>query len=261
MGAKRKKGKYIDVILLLAFPLFSAFISYTFRANLFIATMLFFGLPAAYLSIKAKKEAIKQTAIFTLFTVPVMIVFDYLAALDKVRLVPSIFPVRLYGVVPLEEIIFGALLVYNIVLFYEYFIDKGKNKYKSGRLKYFAFGGASILLLSLVFFSAIPEALQIRYLYLKVGVLFILLPAVAFLSFFPKLISKFVRAGGYFFVLAFLFELTALKLHYWSFPGEHFIGWVEVFGYRFPFEEFFFWFILFAVALLSYYEFFADDTK
>jgi len=61
--------------------------------------------------------------------------------------------------------------------------------------------------------------------------------------------------------LSFTYELTALHLGLWSFPGEHFIGWVDILGYRFPFEEFFFFIVLASIAGLAYYEFFDDDQK
>jgi hypothetical protein len=61
--------------------------------------------------------------------------------------------------------------------------------------------------------------------------------------------------------LALMFELTGLELQLWTFPGTHFIGWVDLLGYKFPFEEFFFWFVLSAITILSYYEFFDDNRK
>ncbi|HBC45391.1 TPA: hypothetical protein DCZ81_04450, partial [Candidatus Collierbacteria bacterium] len=76
-----------------------------------------------------------------------------------------------------------------------------------------------------------------------------------------RLISKYIKIALYFFVLSFLFEITAIQLNQWSFPGNHFIGWVEIFGYRFPIEEFFFYFIMCSVGAISYYEFFDDDRK
>lgn len=47
----------------------------------------------------------------------------------------------------------------------------------------------------------------------------------------------------------------------WTFPGDQFIGWVNMLGVRFPFEELLFWFMLAAIGILSYYEFFDDNRK
>jgi hypothetical protein len=84
-------------------------------------------------------------------------------------------------------------------------------------------------------------------------------PEIIF-SFFPRLFSKYVKAISYFFALFILLELTGVHLNQWVFPGE-FIGWVELFGIKFPFEEFFFFIILGSAVILSYYEVFADDRK
>ena len=61
-----------------------------------------------------------------------------------------------------------------------------------------------------------------------------------------------------FFFLSF--ELTALKLDQWRFPGEN-IGHVQLFGLLFPFEEFIFWIVFGTPIILSYYELFVDDDK
>jgi len=56
-------------------------------------------------------------------------------------------------------------------------------------------------------------------------------------------------------------KVTALQLGWWDFPGSNFIGWVSIFNIRFPLEELIFWLFLFAMAILTYYEFFDDDEK
>ncbi len=94
------------------------------------------------------------------------------------------------------------------------------------------------------------------------GTILLIIPLLIVLFIYPKLSSKFFKTGVYFFLMAMIYELTALKLGWWHFPREtKFIGWVSILGLQFPFEEFFFWMILCAMAILSYYEFFADDRK
>jgi hypothetical protein len=56
-------------------------------------------------------------------------------------------------------------------------------------------------------------------------------------------------------------EYIGLKLGHWNFPGEHFIGFANFFGFVIPYEEILFYFILFAPGVLVYYEFFDDDCK
>lgn len=262
LGTKKKSNrKKIDLVFLLLFPIASALVSLLIKANLLTSTLLFFGLPSVFLTFRAKKS-IKKAAIFSLIAIPFVTVLDYMAHLNETWLVPStVFPFRLLGLIPIENYIWVYLIFYVTILFYEYFLDKGRDyPIKKRALNLFV-----LLLIALMVFLIIlyayPLALQVSYFYLKAGALVILLPSLTFLTFFPKLISRFFTAGAYFFSLAFIFELTALKLNQWSFTGTNFIGWVEIFGQKFPFEEFLFWFVILTIAILSYYEFFADDRK
>jgi len=49
-----------------------------------------------------------------------------------------------------------------------------------------------------------------------------------------------------------------LQLGQWAFPSNDFVGWVSLFGQRFPFEELFYWTMLAAVTVISYFEYFDD---
>jgi hypothetical protein len=145
------------------------------------------------------------------------------------------------------------------VIFYEHFFDKGKHKAIGARMKYFAYFVISCFTIFLIFVFTNPTLLKIDYFYLKGGVALVLVPTVTFLIKFPKFLSKFLKISIYFFCVGLLQELTALQLGYWNFPGENFIGWVTIFGFRFPYEELLFWLILFSACVLSYFEFFDDD--
>ena len=258
----KKQLKKIDILLLILFPIVSVIISLAINASFLVSTLLFFGLPALWLSYRTSKM-IKRTAIFSLiFSVPLTLILDYLAVLDKSWFVPTtLFPFRVLGTIPVEDFIWGFLLVYSIIIFYEHFLDKGKHNLIDKRMKYLVLG---LIILLIIFFMLLifnPEFLFIKYAYLWLGIIFLLLPSITFLTYFSKLLSKYIKTTSYFFILSFLFEITGLQLDQWRFTGDHFIGWIEFMGYRFPFEEFFFYFGLIAIGILSYYEFFDDDRK
>lgn len=82
-----------------------------------------------------------------------------------------------------------------------------------------------------------------------------------FLYFHPKLLQKFFLEGLYFFFALLLFEFAALYNGQWIFSSTHYVGFVELFGFRFPLEEFVFWMIFCVPTLLAIYEFFDDDRK
>ena len=65
--------------------------------------------------------------------------------------------------------------------------------------------------------------------------------------------------AAFFLFYSLLYEITAMKLGWWSFPGEY-IGLVTILE-TFPIEEFIFWILLFAMAVLTFFEYTEDDEK
>lgn len=263
--AKQKHSllsKKIDIIFLILSPIFATFVSLTFKTNFLISTLLFFGIPAIYLSWR-NTHAIKKSFLFSsIIGIFGAFVIDYFATVGGFWFVPkTVFPLRLLGVVPIEDLIWGFLLVYGIVMFYEHFLDKGKHNLKDTNLKYLIISLIFIFITFFLIYLFKPFLLVIPYFYIKAGIIIILFPIISFLSFFPKLISKFIKAGTYFFIQGILFELTGLTLNQWNFDGTNFIGWVQILNLKFPLEEFVFWMVLFSTCVLSYYEFFDDDRK
>jgi len=146
-------------------------------------------------------------------------------------------------------------------MFYEHFLDKGKHNLKDTYLKYFI----SIIIFIIVIFSAIyifdKKLFLIPYFYIKASSILVLIPTISFLTIFPRLISKYLKTGVYFFAQSLIFELTALSLGQWGFYGKQYFGWISFGSLKFPLEEFIFWMVLFSTCVLSYYEFFDDDRK
>lgn len=262
MVMEKKEERKLDLFILLLMPLVSTILSLSFKTKFLVSTLLFFGLPAAYLSYK-NKDSVKKSALFSLiFSLPLTLMIDYIGTDTKTWLINfSVFDYRLFGKIALEQFVWSFLSVYLVVIFYEYFFEKGKEKIIEKKMKYFVMGVSVVLLLFFIFLFTRPELLKLPYFYLIVGCVLTVIPGLTTFSFFPKLFSKFVKAGSYFFVLFLLEELVGIHLNHWSFPGNQFIGWVNLFGFQFPFEELFFFIILGAIGVLSYYEFFDDDRK
>lgn len=87
-----------------------------------------------------------------------------------------------------------------------------------------------------------------------------IIPVIYVVNNRPRLLAKFLKTSAFFFALYLIYELTALELGQWYFPGQY-VGWVELRGVRFPLEELFFWMILSAFTILALYEGFVDDEK
>ncbi len=264
---KRKHSllsKKIDIVFLILSPIFATVTSLILKTDYFVSTLLFFGIPAGYLSWR-NSHAIKKSFIFALIMGIVgSFVGDFFAVSSFSWIVPTtIFSLRLFGLVPVEDLVWGFLLVYDIIMLYEHFLDKGRHNLKDTNLKYFIVAATFLLIVAFLIYFLNRRYLNIRYFYVCAGLIFVLLPIVSFLSFFPRLISKFIKAGTYFFYQGLMFELVGLSLNYWRFNGKDYIGWITIslFKLQFPLEEFVFWMVLFSTCVLSYYEFFDDDQK
>lgn len=263
--AKRKHSllsKKIDIIFLILSPIFASVISLYFKTNFLISILLFFGIPGVYLSWR-NFHAVKKSFVFSLLfgTFGLFIIDTYATASGSWFVPQSSFSIRLLGIVPIEDIIGGGLLIYNIIMFYEHFLDKGKHNLKDTNLKYFIVSLIFAFIFLFLTYLFKPSMLVIPFFYIKAGIVIVLFPIISFLSIFPRLLSKFVKAGTYFLIVGILFKFTGVTLNQWNFYGNNFIGWINILNVRFPIEELFFYIILFSTCVLSYYEFFDDDRK
>lgn len=261
---KRKHSllsKKIDITFLILSPFIATLTSLTFRTNFLMSILFFFGIPAVYLSLR-NKHAIKKSVIFSLvFGLLGGGLFDFLMHINGAWFVPTIFTFRIFNQIPVEDLLWGFLAVYNVIMFYEHFLDKGKHNLKDSNMKYLI---SLIIFLTFIISSIYifnKNLFIIPYVFIKAGLALFLIPTVSFLTFFPRLISKYLKTGVYFFAQSLMFELTALSLGQWSFKGNQYVGWVQIANLKFPLEEFIFWMVLFSTCILSYYEFFDDDRK
>jgi len=256
-----KKPGTIDLALILIWPILAAIIVLASKANLLVSTLIFAGVPSIYLSFRAK-ENIDKALIFSLMGIPIGIAFDYIGTISGSWIVPSVFPFKLFGIVTMEFIIWGLIMTYFIIMFYEYFLHKHVTKKMwQPRLKYLFFIWVILFGIFAIFFFNFPLKLSIPYFYLLFGIILFAIPISIELYLQPNFISKFIKAGAYFFYIFFIHEVTSLQLGHWAFPGRYFIGWVEIFNVRFPIEELVFFIILFSVATLTFYQFFDDYQK
>ncbi len=255
-------SKKIDIFFLIVSPLVATVISLYFKVNYITNIFLYFGLPALYLSVRNKHAIIKSTVFSLIMGVVAAFLIDYVATFSNSWLILStVFHLRVLNIVPIEDIIWGFLVVYDTVMFYEHLLDKGRHNLKDTKVKYLVILTIFLLIVFLLVYWFNPAVAYVKYFYFYAGIAVMLLPVVSYLSFFPRLISKFIKAGTYFFVVSVLYEFTGLYLNQWTFTGNNFIGWVKILGLAIPFEEVFFYLILFNVCILSYYEFFYDDNK
>lgn len=253
------------LLLLFIWPIAASLISFLIEANTFTSIILFLGIPSMYLSFISKRWVAKIAVFSIILGIPTAIIVDYIMEKTHGWFLPSsVFGTfRLFNYVTVEQLIWLFLYIYFVAIFYETFLDKNHLiALYPKKLKYLLIFLSFIAGLFGLLYFLTPEILTIDYFYLKFGILFGLVPLIFILYKAPGLYAKFIRVGAYFFYLSLIYELTALILGQWSFHEQRqFIGFVEIFGISFPFEEFFFWILLGSMATLSYYEYFSEDLK
>ncbi|HXS14651.1 MAG TPA: hypothetical protein VN711_00810 [Candidatus Saccharimonadales bacterium] len=257
-------GHKKTIVFFLIWPIFAFWFSRQFAINALFSSILFYGIPSLLLSLQ-KPSVVKKSFIVSLFIIPFMIIVDYVAELTKTWVWPlpqSILPLKLFHVVSLEVIIWAFLHTYIVILFYQYFFEKSIiKKFWNGKSREAFIGTTFIFIIFLFILYLSPIFLYIPYWYFVFGILGIL-PVVLLEEIrYPQVFPKLLKTAMYFFYLNFTYEITALKIGWWSFPSTQFIGHVSFFGVIFPFEEFFFWILLFTLAILSYYEYFFNRER
>ena len=252
-----KKRQKVDLVLILIWPLIASLLSFLLKVNFFGATILFLILPSIYLSLRDRK-IVARAAIFSLVAMPCVFAMEYLAVKSGAwYFTKSIFLMRIFDIIILEVLLWYFFWIYLVIIYYEYFLDRDTHsKLGSNRLKYplFFFAAMFILVLFLAIYNV---SVRIPYFYLFLGIFMVAIPVVFIMLKFPKLLTKFTKATLYFSYLYLVLDLTEIALGHWTYPGE-FIGWFELFGQKFPFEELLFWVILGSAAILSWYEYFDE---
>jgi len=260
---KQRKKNSLDYLIVIIFPLIATFVTIYFHTTQVTSLLLFFITPAVYLTVKIP-WVLKKGLIYVLASIPFTIIIDYFAIKDGSWWVYTIFPFRVLNGIPMEDFIWCASWFYYIIVFYEYFIDEprgGKDCRLNRRWKKLLAGWSIIAVLLLVFYEFIQQNITLPYFYAAFGISLGLIPLIGFLIWHPKIIHKFLPVALYFLVVNFLHEISALSANQWYFPGEHFIGWIQVLQFRFPIEEFSMWMVLGASYALTWYEYFEDDAR
>lgn len=252
--------KLIDLLVLIFIIVVSTFFILTFNVKPLTSTVFYFVIPALYLCWREKKNYKKILTASIIFGLLFAFVFDLLATFNDAWLVHQlVFPWKIFGVVPIDDMMWFFFLIFLTTVFYEHFLDDEKHKTISKHFKYALVPTILVFLTITILFLISPNSLKFSYSYLILGSVAIL-PLLYILYLRPEFIHKFIKLSIFFSFLYLIFELTALKLGQWGFYGQY-IGSVELFGLKFPFEEFFFWIGISAPTFISYYEIFIDDEK
>ena len=255
------KNNYL-CIALFAYPLLALGISAILAADFLVSILLFLLIPCILLSLKANAICIKRSALFSLVCIPAIVVIDWVAQFSgqwRWASGTTLFPFRIFGVVQLEVAIWGFLFIYGTLLFYHCIAGRSQpQRVWTPKMSIFACVIIAFFLAFVSLFFNAPEFLSIPHLYFWFGMFMIVPPILVILFQKPKLHSKFLFFGSYFFYYNMVYEIAALQFGWWEFLSEGVVGPITLFGAALPVEELIFWCMLSSLAVISYYEFYDD---
>ena len=258
-----QKRRLLDLLAVVLLVLLASYITIFFTPNFLISSLLFFGLPSLYLL--ARKPVELKKGLYGAFLIGVVwgFSFDYLAEFNhawgwSINTNLAI-PLHILGVVSLDILIWYFLWIFLVIIFYEYFAEHDSSKKISPR--YFRTLGIGVIVAVVVVLlsKTAPDLLTFSYTYLILGIL-TLIPFSVIVIRRPSIFPKVMEIIPFFIFLYLVFELTALRTSLWSFPGQY-IGFVNIIGQRFPFEEMIFWIVISSAIAASYHEYVVDDNK
>jgi hypothetical protein len=264
MSRRKLKGNFarrkrFDLLMLCVLLFFAAWCSLYFRLGVVGSVVLYLVVPTLYLCFREKKNYLKillACTMLTAFGTSLDVIGEHNLTWH-IALSSPVLTYLVWGVTPVGLLLWGFCVAFFTIVFYEHFLDDEKHPALSKNFLYALI--PSGLLFFIVGFTALlnPHALDAPYAYLllfgaaELPLLWVLLRK-------PTLLYKMLWLGAFFFALNFIFELTALSLHQWSFPGQY-IGWVRIWGLSFPWEELVLWIALSSPTVIFYYETFFDD--
>lgn len=256
MRVKQKRQNRIKILFLFLYVICAVGVVYFVRPLYVISILIVFGPPSLINFLWLKKSRFKivifSLAATILFSPPVELMTRMADAWD----VASVFP-RLFGYIPLENMLFAFFNFFWVLCFYEYFIDHDTSKKISKRFVvllciYILF---AVSIFTLFFYK--QSIIRVNYYMMSVPIL--ILPSLAIFFRYPKLLKKTVVPTIFFAAVFFIYEMVSMYIGHWWWPGSYLYTF-NIAGMVFPLDDVIIWYLLSTPTLIGGYEFFADDT-
>ena len=226
-----------------------------------VAFALFFPIAVVYLGKRQRKQWKKIFLASLVFGGLFGFFFEFFQEYNRsYSILPSIFPFKILGVIPPDNLFAHIMMTAFTMIFYEHFVGFKKNSIIPRKFFFLALIALLVDIGVIILFLNNPASLKIKYSYAILGGIAVIAPI--YLSFKnTEFIKKAAPVSYYFFFIYFIIELFAVKYNWWVYQSESYIGWVNVFGLRFPFEELFFWMIFYAPVLIAFREMFLEKGE
>lgn len=253
---KHKRDLFVLTIIQFVIYIVVLFIRPTHLITLFLVSFI----PCLYLLKHQKHEKIKLILFSAIASVWMFGILDVLAVAGNAWHVQQVIPFRYLGISYIENIIWSFGFCLYTLLVYKHFLEldhdyKVSKNWKKLALILFIYN--SVLYVT---FSLNKSLLVFDYAYLALGVIILLPFCIFFYIHNRPLLLKTVPVWIYIAVNSLIYELIAVYIGNWWFPGK-FIGSIRFLSVEFPLEEFIFWIILSAPSIICFYEYFIEDAK
>lgn len=251
------KTKEMRIIGLFAYIIISCIFVLIFKPYYLYSIIIVLVPPslANYLWVKRSRAKILTFALVAtfIFAPPVELALRLVDAWD----VQSILP-RIFGLIPIENMIFAFLNFFWVLTFYEYFVDKDTKNTISSKFKYlidlFVFFSSLIMILYYI------SPLLLKTNYIGFSVIILIIPAILIFRRNVSLLKKTILVTIFFAIVFFIYEIVSLYVGSWWWPGKYYLPTV-IFGKIFPIDDVIVWYFLSTPALIGGYEYFMDDNK
>ncbi len=248
---------------LLLWPAAAAFTAFAIPYSFLVSTLVFFVPLNAVMALRHPR-ALPRAALFGIIGAFFFaLIVDLVGHASGAWIASTVFPWRIFRIVPWEDLILAFLYGTAIIQLYE-IIGQHRRSYRlvGRRIGTLLFVFGTLFAIVLGMWTYRPVALLWPYAYLWIGLASVALPLALDLVRHRALTGKFVRSSVYWVYTIFLYEIAAVYRGWWVFPKPIvFAGWFSVGPIAFPLEELVFTVILSAAAVLAYYEVFDDDNR
>lgn len=252
---------WVDLYVVVGFVMLAIPVTIFGQANFLVSTLLFFGVPSAYL-IWRRPQNIKKAGVAGIVLGLILgFSFDFVAEFNGAWGWDADFalPVYLFGIVSLDVLVWFFLWVFLVIAFYEYFIENDRLTRISPRAWRVALGGVALAASVVGIWKIAPQFLILEYAYAQLGALtFIVCALLLYRN--PRLFWKVSRVVPFFVFMYLAYEVTALSMGLWTFPGAY-LGSIALGHISFPIEELIVWIISSSAVVATYYEYCIDDER
>lgn len=251
------KLKWQRLVLLTTLFLLGLGVSYFGRLTYWQSLLAVYALPVIlnflWLQRARLKVLVFSLATTIIFAVPV----ELLSRLADSWDVASSFP-RLFGIVPIENLVYAFLNFLWVLSFYEYFFDHDTGRRFSSRAKYLLGLYVVLFVIAMTIFLFLSQQIIFHYWLIALMIIFIPLLLLSFLTDFKW--RSFIVPTIFFAFIFFSHEIISLRLGYWWWPGEY-LWPITLFGQTFPIDDVIIWHLASTPALLSGYKYFIDTKN